>query len=320
MKQLFIKSTWIGLLGTALILTACGGGGGGGGGVTHLSYTGNTDPAAIDGANAQAVGVAITEGVSEAIGSETTGSSNPFGASLDLNNGNSPLSRKLAEIGLQVLHDAQSSNLPVGATYTSDQLNAEIGDTIFCGGSISITDALANGNSESGTISFNSLCFDMSYIDPLETGNLVINGSMTISVSGTTETVTFTNMSVSFGGETFSFSGTVSCSTVSPFECSTLYVGSDGETYMVSSVTVTGDDASGYYVNATFSDPVNGVVTVTTNPPITFNCPSGAPDAGTIAFSGGTGSGTITFRANCTGYDGTWDDGITTGVFSGDWV
>ena len=323
MKQLFVKSKWIGLLGAALMLVACGGGGGGGNSVIPLSYTGNTDPAAIDGANAQAVGVSITEGVSQAIDSETTGSSNPFGASLDLNNGNSALSRKLAEIGLQVLHDAQSSNLPVGVTYTSSQLNTELVNQgqapVFCGGSISISDALLNGSSESGTISFSDLCFDMSFIDPMETGNLVINGSMTISVSGTTETVTFTNMSVSFGGETFTFSGTVVCDTFT-LECSTLFVGSDGETYMASSVSVSGDDVSGYTVNATFSDPVNGVVTVTTTTPITFNCVGGMPDAGVIAFNSSNGSsGTITFN-DCTSYTITWDDGLGgSGVINGLW-
>ena len=254
------KSAFLGMLGITVMLAGCGGGGGSSDGVTPLSYSGSTDPAAIDSTNAVAVGVSVTDGVSTAVNSETTANSNPFGASLDLNNGNSALSRLLAGVSLQVLHDAQSSNLPVGITLTSSQLNSydnngdgvvDASDAVFCGGSISITDALINGSSESGTMSFSNLCFDMSILSIGEIGTVTINGSMSISVSGTTESVTFTNLSVSFGGETFSFSGTEVCDTVT-FECSTLFVGSDGKTYMTSDVSVTGDDTLGYTVSATF--------------------------------------------------------------------
>jgi hypothetical protein len=316
MRKLIVTSTWLGLLAAALVLTACGGGGGGG--VTPLSYTGNTSPAAIDGANAEAVGVSVTEGVSEAISSEGADSV-PFAASLNLNNANSVISNKITEISRQILADAQASNLPVGAAYTSDQLNTEAGYYAFCGGSVSISDALLNGGTN-GTVSFNDFCI----VDPLGSGvDMVINGSITISVSGTTETVTFTNMTVVYGSETFSFSGTMACSTVSPYECSTLFVGSDGETYKASSVTVTGDDVSGYSVDATFSDPINGVVTVTTITPITFNCVGSMPDAGVIAFSSSNGSsGTITF-IDCLNYSVDYDDGLgtinSTGTILGTW-
>lgn len=314
------RTTFFGIVGATALLVGCGGGGGGGGGSTGLTYNGNTDPVVITSANAQAVGVSVAENVSEAVDAESTVGSNPFAAVINLNTANSPLSRKITEISRQVLANARASNLPVGVTYTSDQLNAEIGDTFFCGGSVSISDALFNGSSESGTMTFNNLCFDISYIDSMETGELVMNGRVTISVSGTTETTSYSNFTVTYQGETFTFSGTEVCSTVYPYDCSTLYVGGDGETYMASDVNVYGDDTTGYYVSATFFDPSLGAVEVSTSAPITF-CGTGRPNGGTINFTGAGGTyGSITFRSDCLGYDGSYYDGSAAGTFSGTWT
>ena len=317
MNSVMMKAIFCGMLGVTALLVACGGGGGGGS--TALSYTGNTDPVVISGANAQAVGVSVTDNAAEAIDAETINNNNPFGASLNLNNGNSPLARKISEISRQLLADPQSNNLPIGATLSYTELNTEIGGSYFCGGSVSITDALFNGSSQNGTMTFNSLCFDIGYIDSTQTGSLYMNGSITISVSGTKETTSYSNFTVTYQGETFTFSGTEVCSTVSPYDCSTLYVGGDGNTYMASGVNVYGDDTSGYYVSATFFHPTYGSIDVSTSVPVTF-CGTGRPNGGTINFTGAGGTyGSITFRSDCSGYDGSYYDGSATGTFTGAW-
>jgi hypothetical protein len=177
-----------------------------------------------------------------------------------------------------------------------------------------------NGSSESGSMTFNNLCFDMGYLGTGETGDMVINGSMSISVSGTTETVTYSNLSVTSGGETYTFSGTEVCDTVT-FECSTLFEGSDGQTYMAADVNVSGDDVSGYSVSATLSDPTYGVMTVTTTTPIIFNsCPGGVPESGVVSFSSTNGSsGAVTF-IDCANYSVAWNDGAGGGgAIAGVW-
>jgi hypothetical protein len=320
MKTFFAKGTLLGMVAATALLVGCGGGGGGGGTPVALTYTGNTDPALIDSSNAQALGASVAENTSEAINAETTGGSNPFGVSLNISNANSPLAGKIAEISRQILTNAQNSNQPVGITYSYNQLNAEIGGAYFCGGSVSITDSLANGSSQSGTITFSDLCFDINYVDPSQSGNLVMNGSVYISTTATTETTTYSNFTVSYAGETYTFSGTEVCSTSYPYDCSTLFEGGDGKTYMVSDLSVTGDDVSGYSISATFFNPTYGSVSVTTSSPITF-CPAGHPNGGTVNITGASGTyASITFRSDCTGYDGDYYDGTSTGTFSGDWV
>ena len=72
--------------------------------------------------------------------------------------------------------------------------------------------------------------------------------------------------------------------------------------------------------NGTFYHPDHGYVTVNATG-LTFGCTNGKPNGGTITFTGANGSsGDITFRGDCTGYDGNWNDGITAGTFSGNWL
>jgi hypothetical protein len=319
MKSVIKKSTLMGMFAVTALLVGCGGGGGGGGS-NALTYTGSTDPAVIDSSNAAALGASVADSTTEAISADTAGGNNPFGVSLNISNPNSPLARKIAEVSRQILSNAQNSNQPVGVTYTASQLNAEVGGSYFCGGSASITDALANGSSQSGTITFNSLCFDLSYMGTGQVGEMVMNGSVHITTTDTTETTSYSNFTVTYDGETYAFSGTEVCSTISPYDCSTLFEGSDGNTYMVSDLSVTGDDVSGYSVSATFFHPTYGSVSISTTTAVTF-CAAGNPNGGTITFNGASGTyASITFRSDCTGYDGNYFDGTSTGTFSGSWI
>ena len=92
----------------------------------------------------------------------------------------------------------------------------------------------------------------------------------------------------------------------------------DGKTYRVSDFTIGGSDTFGYTINATFYHPDFGSVTIQTTAPITFDS-TGKPNGGTLEFTSGTATGTITFNTDGLGYTGSWIDGGNGGSFSGTW-
>lgn len=300
-------------LGSALILTGCGGGGGGGS--TAPAYTGVTTPAAIDTNNAETIGVTATESLTQAVSTGEGNDSNPFAVSISSTSGN--LSQFITDIAEKVA-SATTPNLPAGVTLTSDELNSQSGQTLFCGGSVSIPDNFGNGGTQNGTMTFNSLCFNDG-----STGNVVISGSVTFTQTSTSITISYVNFTVTFNGQTETVNATITCDTsFASCSFSSDYVGSDGTTYRVDNFTVSGTPAAGYQIEGTFYHPTHGKVTFTTAPTVvTFGCTNGNPDSGTVTLTSDDGSSmTVTFRADCTGYDGTWDDGAGgTGMFSGNW-
>ena len=140
-----------------------------------------------------------------------------------------------------------------------------------------------------------------------------INGSIIINGSSSSVTIS-ANLTVTEGSltETFSFNGTcsVSGSTVGTCTYSSSFTGSDGRTYAMANISVSGDDFSGYSVSGSVTDPDHGVITITTTTPVLFNCSNGNPSSGQIVITG-SGSATVTYN-DCDSFTVTFDGAPTT--------
>ena len=291
----------------AFSLAACGGGGGGGGGsVTGPSYSGTTAAVVMDVSNAEAVETTASIAAGDIINSQ--GASAPFGVEINPQRvPDSQITNLTAEIVHSAIAQSPAATMLVGATITSDQLNAEVGASTFCGGSITYPDNVNTGGSTLDiTMTFNNLCFVGDGSFP----QVTMNGTVRLIETQTEFTVIFSNLTMSIsGGETFTLNATSTCDFVG--NCTVDFVGTDGNTYRVGSLSVFGDNTSGYNYSATFYHPDYGSVSVTTTTPLTFNCTSAArPDAGELAFVGDGGtSGRIVFTG-CSTYTFCVNDGM----------
>ena len=176
--------------------------------------------------------------------------------------------------------------------YATDDLS-EFCSNFLTGGSYVITyPDTATSSNYTATATFTNCEIS----DGLTTATL--NGTMTIR--GTSSSVSISaNITVTEDGitETFTFSGTCSVSNGNVGSCSysSSFTGSDGRTYSMSNISVSGSEFSGYTVSGSVTDPDHGVITITTNSPVYFNCPNGNPSPGEITITGSNGSATVFF-------------------------
>lgn len=280
------------------------------------TYSGSTSPATISASNAEKIGVSATEGVAQTVETDSNKDVLPFGVASS-ENSTANLNQKLRDITYRLLDSKRNTYLPLEVVLDGDDFPADMG---YCGGSITIPDDMYNNTSGrlNGTITYNNFCMDAG----VGYGRMTINGSLIFSETETRISMIYRNLTVRYNGETYTMNSTYTCDTPSFTNCtlSSDYAGSDGSTYRMSDVSVSGDNSSGYSVNASFCHPSYGCVTIETTTPITYNCANGMPDGGAIRFTGANGSsGTISFDS-CSTYSGTYDDGsgsITS--FSGSW-
>jgi len=149
---------------------------------------------------------------------------------------------------------------------------------------------------ENGTVTFNNCEFFAG------TGT---NGTVSVSASGSTITLSYTNFSIAFGGITETVSFAMTCTTSGTISCSmnSSITGIDGRTYAISNVSVSGNSTSGYNATATVTDPDHGIISINASL-VKFDCPApndGRPSTGTITFSSNGKSGSVTFTS-CTNY------------------
>ncbi len=278
-----------------------------------VTYTGSTSPAAINAANAEEIGTSATEGVVQAIETETSGDALPFGVAISKNSV-SRLNQKLSDITRRLIDSKRSIDLPLGIVLDGDDFPADIG---YCGGNITIPDDFGSSSKLNGTITYNNFCMDAG----VGYGRMTINGAIIYSQTETHISMTYRNLTVRYNGETYTMNSTITCdNSFSSCTISSDYAGSDGSTYRMSDVSISGNNSAGYSVDASFCHPSYGCVSIMTTSPITFNCENGMPDSGTISYTGTNGSsGTISFDS-CSGYSGTYDDGSgSIASFSGSW-
>ncbi|MCW8909834.1 MAG: hypothetical protein OQK76_04345, partial [Gammaproteobacteria bacterium] len=138
--------------------------------------------------------------------------------------------------------------------------------------------------------------------------SFTLNGTISFFPAGSGYSFT-ANLSFSQNGNTESITGSGTCD--AQFNCSMTasFTGIDGRTYTTTSMSVTGDNTSGYTVSGTITDPDHGNITLATNTPVTFNCADGRPDAGQITVTGGS-SATVVFN-ECSSFSITFDGSTT---------
>lgn len=282
MNKFLTISAYTTLLLGAFLITGCSSSDDGGG----------TTSAEITAENMEALATAGTEGVKQAI------STNDI-----------PLSfAKVAKTS-----PVQSLTVSLAQTVSQDpKLLVENLSTEICVGGGS---AIADGTESNFTIIFTNCTI---------TGGIVFDGTVNIttSVSGSTTTISlnYISFTVTFDGETETFDLQATCTTTDnsdgTFSSSCTFdseaLGIDGRTYSVTDISVSGDSFTGYTVSATVTDPDNGIITITTSTPVTFNnCPNGQPDAGAIVVSDGTNTMTVTYN-DCNSFSIDFDGSTTT--------
>lgn len=282
--KLIIKA--IALLGIVGLLSFCGGGSGGGGGSSGVLFNGNTNPAAIDDTNAQAVGKSAGESIQNADAS--TGL--PRAASVTTQT-------PMDQIKNLIFSTINAPNIVIGVDIPG----------VCDPGSVSI-DNLPTATS--GPIEFTFVYTNCVVIE----SNITVNGSVFVHFDDFDDpnagfTFVYSNFTVidPVNGTT-TINLTLVCT--DPINCTfnSDFVGADGDTHRVTSFSISGDASSGFNGTATFLNGTYGEVTITVTNITYGNCGS-YPDGGNISFTSSNGSfGTIIFNPDCT-VSGTWNDG-----------
>jgi hypothetical protein len=291
------------------LVTACGGGGGGNG-LTGPTYSGNESSTAVTSTNSQSIGTAVTDSASQTVG--TSNSMTAFG--VVVNGGGSIPTDELNQLVVDITKNSadgvQSSSSPAGAVITSDQLTATTGS--FCGGSITVPDNFdPNSPTMDITVTFTNLCYNDT------TQQMYFNGSVRLIQTETSFSMVYANFSVTINSvEVLAINASVNCD-VNGNACSVDYVGLDGATYRMASLSLTGDNSSGYFVSATFFHPDFGSVDVTTANQLLFNCgDQPQPSSGKLVFVGSSNTaGSIEFQG-CSSYQYCYDDDTTDGILT----
>lgn len=235
----------------------------------------NSDKATITNSNIQAIAVAVTDGVSASYSSQ-----------------------ELNEIitALRTSIENSSSNTIAGTCAAN-------------AGTLTLPAGLPQSGTVSGTMTFNKFCLAGGNF----TGDVVLDGDadfeMTYDQSAlvTKLKMQVTNMTITEGGYTVAFSGTI---TQEGGQLSTTltmdYTGSDGRQYQAVDLYKTGSYSVGYTVaGGTISDPDYGTVDIITKlqAPVMYNyCSNGKPISGSIIVSGSSSDTVQIDYDGCTQY------------------
>jgi len=152
-------------------------------------------------------------------------------------------------------------------------------------------------------------------INDSTTANGIIKFSSSTSGDTTTFIFEFKDFTITTPGGTETINAKATCrQTGSTIFCEfdSEAPGIDGRVYEVSGISVAFDPASGYSVGCLVDDPDHGDIIVSTNIPITLNCPNDQPSSGEIVITDGDGkTATITF-IDCDSYSVSFNGSTTT--------
>ena len=229
------------------------------------------DPATLTQSNVKDLAVAGTEGVKGASSAKET-----------------PLSFKSGETANNSAVE-NLTKLVIQNRYATQDLS------YLCNsGSITIE----SDDNISGVVTFSNCIIYDGY------SNIILNGTMTITASNSGSRFT-ANLSVEQNSLTTSISMTGTCDNQYNCTFTTSFAGIDGRFYTTANMSVSGNNISGYSVSGRVTDPTHGFITISTDIPVTFNCPDGRPDNGQITITG-NGSATVTYD-NCTSFIVTYN-------------
>ncbi len=305
-------------------LAGCGGGGDGGG--TELSYSGLTTQAVITPTNGEPIATnSYQNGMS---GNEIGGAVGVIAEAEGTSTGD-PRSLTLAHILKSAVDKIDttttSESLDVGAVGAAvTETSPAISGT--CGGSsvYTITYDDVTG-SFSGTFTFNSFCEDNETIS----GSMSFSGQVNLSTASFSGaiTMTFSNLTVSSGGDSFTTKGTI---TFNDNNAGSIVMTMDlllhdntlDKTYHAANYTINEQLGVGYTditITGRFYDPDHGYVDLQTTTAFRTNNSDIWPSTGVMAMTGNGGTVTLTALSN-TQFQVDIDDGVTVTSIIGNWA
>ncbi|MDH5766784.1 MAG: hypothetical protein OEZ38_12285, partial [Gammaproteobacteria bacterium] len=239
---------------------------------------------------------------------------------INITSNTNQLNSMLVDIANTVGNNIPGVDLPVAITYS--YTDPALGG-LFCGGSITVSDSFINNYQTNGTLNGSMTLHNLCYSDVMF-GTIIMNGTIRFSQTTSQTVIQYSNFSINDGSSIENINMTVTCGTsMTTCSISTDFEGSDGQVYRMADVGITTNfDDGSFNINATFYHPDHGSVNMIASR-ITLGCTNGHPDGGSIHITTedltNSSSATIVFRSDCTGYDGTYNDGAATGSISVDW-
>lgn len=277
----------------ALSVIGCGGDSDGGDGSSATSYNGSQVQAAITTDNSEQLARSATEGATKAA---AEGDLSSFPLAIQTT------SHELAENIIvdrlpQVLDYLSNSSLP--SAY-QEEVPCDVSGSVLATVDDSI-DASSESIPESGSMT-------MDFRDCRDDETSTVNGTATTTFTGDGGfTTVYQNFTVAYTdpitGEqvvetiekmTIVCDGNYGCSVQSDF------VGTDGRTYRIEDMTVSGSDTSGWNVSATVYDPDLGSVNFETTDPLMLDCPTGVPSSGALSMRGSNSVVATVTYTSCT--------------------
>ena len=338
LKQKGLNALFFGTVAaSSLLLVACGGGGGGdAGGSTSVSYTGVTTAASVDDTSAPVLADSVISTSSMDASSVTSFvglSSAPGGASaVERLKGIVDVAKSLAAAA------PAAENLAGAQVSGSETIQGCYGSSATFSGSFDdfYQDFYGLPIIYSMSISFNNYVEDF-YGDGSTCGTETFNGSMSLSVSydgPVTDapelngmTISLSNLSVSEGGLSQAFDGTLGMSLntttlESTFTMTANFRDIDGLVYRAQNYTVNfNSDDLVTSISGRLYDPLYGYIDIATTTLLSYGGCGIYPDMGVVTLSG---YGSITLDANtgdCATYQVSWTsgDGSSTGSSLQNW-
>ena len=163
-----------------------------------------------------------------------------------------------------------------------------------------------NENTGNGSITFSN-CEIIEF-----EGTVVVSGTVTVSSTSNSLSVTYSNFTVTTNGVTETVNFSLICSNLQSenpsCSSSSSIVGIDGRNYSLSNISVTNNFDSSYDVTAEVIDPDYGRISINAQS-VVFDCTApniGRPSSGNITFSSNGKSASVVFDS-CTSYTVTVD-------------
>ncbi len=293
---------WAFIVASIVNLAACGGGGGGSDPITGTTFSGNTSAATISADNSDELAIAAASGAKQALSADSS---------------NAPLRPSANSAALDSIMESFLSKVAKVMNVNKDQRLAQRTEDMssyICtaGGSATATYPDNASTSNYNWSAYFSNC-TYSSVGATAVYNGTMYGSYTVSGNITTTTFSYSNFTVelTYSGntETYTLNYSATCTEntatmVTDCDVHSDFTGFDDRTYRVSDVSVSGDNSSGFDIDATVYDPDYGYFTITASN-VTF-CSSGFPGTGSVTYTDGSSSVTVDFLS-CTEYQYTYD-------------
>jgi hypothetical protein len=269
------------VLVSSLFVFGCGGGGGGGNGGGEPQFSGKTTQAIVTSSNAKAVSVNAMQGVQ---------SVSVLGAlAKKTETQDAPVIQLIADMVQKDVFNAVSKSTAKSVAQTSTSTGSEPG---YSGSfSYSINVNTSNG-AASGSISFNAYQADstspkvaggVSFNATVNTATLTIS-SMSMTLSNVTAISSLQSVSLN-GSIAITISGTTTTTSLSVLEVDN----TNNTTYWLQNFIMT-LSGSTMTVSGTYYDYTYGYVVISTITPLTVNSAYSEPTAGRLLFTGSGGT------------------------------